>query len=251
MIRRPILAAAMTTAVWTAAWAGDTNPPPGPIGPTMKPLDQVEPRTPITSLPFTISEPGSYYLVGNLETAGDGIIVDASDVTIDMMGFSITGTSPDTNVGVRVNSFTHENFTLINGTVRRFYEGVTANTFEAGNGVTVTGVRAVDVGLSGIDVRGTNNLVRDCFAVRSTSATVMFLSTGIVVTGGVIENCRASGFDTGIGGVDGAVISNSSAVECVTGFVVLQGVIKGCAAFDCSQSLTLGSGSVSVDNYLP
>ena len=34
--------------------------------PLRKTLDEVEPRIPITSVPLTISQPGSYYLTGNL-----------------------------------------------------------------------------------------------------------------------------------------------------------------------------------------
>ena len=40
---------------------GALTPPPGAPSPTMKTLDQVEPRTAITNLPFTINQGGSYY----------------------------------------------------------------------------------------------------------------------------------------------------------------------------------------------
>ena len=40
--------------------------PPGAPGPTMKTLQQIEPRTPISSITFVISQPGSYYLTTNL-----------------------------------------------------------------------------------------------------------------------------------------------------------------------------------------
>lgn len=40
--------------------------PPGAPEPTMKTLDQIEARTPISSAPFTIIRPGSYYLTTNL-----------------------------------------------------------------------------------------------------------------------------------------------------------------------------------------
>jgi len=45
--------------------------PPGAPAPTMKTLDQIEARTPITNTTnlVTISQPGSYYLTHNLTSA--------------------------------------------------------------------------------------------------------------------------------------------------------------------------------------
>lgn len=57
--------------------------PPGPPAPTMKPLDQVEARTPISSLPFVINAAGSYYLTRNLNGAGSG---DGITVTVQYSG---------------------------------------------------------------------------------------------------------------------------------------------------------------------
>ena len=68
--------------------------PPGAPGETMKTLEEVyertDPRTPISSLPYTISEPGSYYLTGNLSSTTNGIVIESNFVTVDLMGFSLT-----------------------------------------------------------------------------------------------------------------------------------------------------------------
>jgi cysteine-rich repeat protein len=65
--------------------------PAGAPGPTMKTLQQVEPRTPIESLPYTITNSGSYYLTRNLDGGGsqNGIIIQADAVTIDLRGFGV------------------------------------------------------------------------------------------------------------------------------------------------------------------
>jgi hypothetical protein len=59
----------------------------------MKTLQEVEPRTPISSLPFTISQPGSYYLTGDLTGASgqNAILITSSNVTLDLMGFTLQG----------------------------------------------------------------------------------------------------------------------------------------------------------------
>ena len=67
--------------------------PPGAPGPTMKSLDQVEPRTPISSVPYAINTSGSYYLTGNLTVnSGIAISINAGGVTLDLNGFTISST---------------------------------------------------------------------------------------------------------------------------------------------------------------
>src|SRR5882724_3568968 len=73
--------------------------PPGAPAPTMKTLTQIEPRRPISSLPFTINTSGSYYLTTNLVgvVGSDGISIVASDVTIDLGGFTLLGPANGTS----------------------------------------------------------------------------------------------------------------------------------------------------------
>ncbi len=99
-------------------WGQGTLTPGGAPGPTFKTLQQIEPRTPISSAPFTISSPGSYYLTGNLAITStvNGITIAASDVQLDLNGFAIAGTTGNVS-GITVSG-TRANLTIQNGTVR-------------------------------------------------------------------------------------------------------------------------------------
>ncbi|MDW8310600.1 MAG: right-handed parallel beta-helix repeat-containing protein, partial [Verrucomicrobiales bacterium] len=94
--------------------------PPGPPAPTMKTLAQVEPRTPIASLPFVITAPGSYYAVSNLTMIGitNGVTVLASDVTIDLGGFTLDGNGTGASGIAAPNALT--NLVVRNGVVKRW-----------------------------------------------------------------------------------------------------------------------------------
>jgi parallel beta-helix repeat protein len=89
--------------------AGDLNPPGPPTTGTMKPLNEVEPRTAVQSLSgdannhHIISEPGSYYMTGNLvaEPNKCGIKIMANNVSLDLCGFTLSGT-PQSKTGISI-----------------------------------------------------------------------------------------------------------------------------------------------------
>jgi hypothetical protein len=80
---------------------GALTPPPGSPAPTMRTIEQVEPRIPVQSLPldagtharYTITQSGSYYLTGPIAAAPGraAINIVASDVTLDLNGFTLQG----------------------------------------------------------------------------------------------------------------------------------------------------------------
>ena len=125
MKRTIALAAAMLVAALAAmpALAGDLNPPAGPVAPTMKPLTDVEPRIAVnatntpgnTTNQFIITQPGSYYLTGNIAgvSGKSGILVASNGVTLDLMGFTMVGVSGPVD-GITMTGF-FENVVIRNG----------------------------------------------------------------------------------------------------------------------------------------
>ena len=94
--------------------------PPGAPGPTMKTLQQVEPRTPIGSLPFTINTPGSYYVTTNLTGTGgsSGITINSDDVTLDLCGFALIGVAGSLG-GISMPATRHR-ITIRNGIIKEW-----------------------------------------------------------------------------------------------------------------------------------
>jgi len=93
--------------------------PPGPPAPTMKTLDQVQPRAAIESLPFSITQSGSYYFTKNLNftaTSGNAITISASNVTVDLMGFTLSSSSAVTGDAIRMNAGLR-NISVVNGVI--------------------------------------------------------------------------------------------------------------------------------------
>lgn len=135
--------------------------------------------TKISSVPYTITQSGFYYLAGNLTYSGTGnaIAVNANDVTIDLMGFSLTKSgSPPTGTGINLFG---NNVEVRNGTVRGFMNGINANSSGSANH-RIINLRGYGNNL-GVGLVGRGHLVKNCTFSDGTD--------GIVLQGGTVSGC--------------------------------------------------------------
>jgi parallel beta-helix repeat protein len=169
----------------------------------MNTLEQIEPRTPITNLPYTIMQPGSFFLTGNLSGA-TGIVIAASGVTLDLMGFEIAAETPSFTSGIRADGV-RSNITIRNGTVRGWL-GQGVNMFNARNSL-LEQLRVSDNIQSGI-LTGSGSMITSCSATRNV---VNGISAG---DGNVVRDCTATtNGNTGIFVGGQSLILNSTATD--------------------------------------
>jgi len=188
---------------------GSLTPSDAPA-PSMKTLQQIEPRTPISTLPFLISAPGSYYLTTNLTgiTGTNGITIVASGVTLDLGGFALTGVSGSFDGIIVGNLSAHTNITVRNGSIQNWgrdgvdglsgvngrYENLTVanngtNGIFAGSGSTVVSCLARGNGARGIQVNQPGSVI-GCVAA--------FNGAEGLTGNGVFKDCIAHN-NTGVG----------------------------------------------------
>jgi hypothetical protein len=214
---------------WSTHAQGSLTPPGAPA-PTMKTLQQVEPRTPISSAPFTITEPGSYCLTTNLTvtTATNAITIATNGVTLDLNGYTIRSTAnPAGGTAILIGDGLR-NLAILNGNIEG---GVTNNagTYSGpgfGHGIYYSGTNAPrNVRVIGINVSG-------C------------LFSGIFVGDGdstVVESCAVQ--TVGNVGIVASVVKNCTALDCGTR------AISGSTVSDCRAESAYLSTSSAVSAY--
>jgi hypothetical protein len=172
----------------------------------MKTLQQVEPRTPIATAPFTISQPGSYYLTTNLTvSSGNAITIATNGVTLDLNGFTIASTAPSaTGYGIYINSGLRD-IAIQNGHIQG---GVTNNggVFSGpgfGFGIYYSGSAPQNVRVSGVSVSG----------------------------------CLYDGINVGFGA---STTVENCVVRTVGSWGIVANTIRGCVALDCGSHAIYG-----------
>jgi hypothetical protein len=205
---RPIIAFAATAllgAIGTPSEAGDLNPPGAPESTTGP-----EPRTAVNSdnTPgdldslYRIAQPGSYYLTSDVtgQSGKHGIEIAASDVTLDLNGFTLRGVAGSLN-GITSNA---SNETILNGSVVN-WGGV---GIALGDGSRLEDIRAINNDI-GCEV-GDDCQVFDCFALENSSDGFRIGARAI------IRGCVGSGNRGGSGFPNGFQVGGNSVItNCV------------------------------------
>ena len=196
---------------------GALNPPPGAPAPTMKSLDQVEPRILMSAIntpgdvasTFIISAPGSYYLTGNFigEPGKHGISIQANDVTLDLNGFALISGGGGATRGVNVPAL-QTGICIRNGNVRGW-----------------TG--------DGIHGQLATLLVEKLSLTNNTGAIGLAVSNGSLV-----KDCVASGNDIGFKSDDRAQLGNCIATVNNIGF--------SCTSFVTLLDCTASRGNIGI-----
>jgi hypothetical protein len=233
MIRRRTLARCTTLLALAAAcpaWGGDLEPPGAPA-PTMKTLAEVEPRSPIASLPFTITQSGAYYLASSLtgSSGQHGITIAASGVSLDLMGFTLLGVEGSLDA-IRTDG------TDRNGIIVR--NGMVLGWGGAGLSLTKTGSPVVER----LTVTGCGS---DGVVVTSPSSSD---STGSTLIRGVLVT-RNAGYGLNLGNVSHSLVMDSVAsVNTLGGIRVARGHLLRCTVDDNLARGIEGIGVVNVES---
>ena len=204
-----------------------------------------EPRTPILSAPYSITEPGSYYVTQNLSVAGavDAISVEAENVTIDLNGFVLSGDGTVGSEGIFI-SLGRRNVTVKNGTITGFYDGITdLNPGDAGH--TILNVRAVDNINYGISLPSSGNQIHGCIVIGNEYG--INVGYGSIVNGNTCRGNNGTGLSVDPGS---RVIGNTVSYNIGPGIVLDWGsMAKGnsCRGNN-GTGLSVGSGSTVIGN---
>jgi hypothetical protein len=216
--------------------------PPGAPAPTMVTLSQIEPRTPISALPATITTSGSYYVTSNLTCTAcaggtNGITITSSDVTLDLSGFPLEGIA-GSGSGVIVSG-SQTNLAIMNGTIGNW--GGTG--LDAGGAINsqFNRLRLSGNGVGGL-IAGQQGLVAECTA---------FNNTGVGINAGtltVVRHCTAN-FNTTAGFV---ALTKVQLTACLANHNTTSGINAGggCAIVDCIVNGNTSTGIVAFGNCL-
>jgi parallel beta-helix repeat protein len=244
--------------------------PPGAPAETMKTLEQVEPRTDVATLSgdddseIIITDSGSYYLSSNLNvTKVNGIDISATDVTLDLNGFTIARTSGTGGAGIRALSI---GSSIRDGRVTGFNDGVNGSGAESLLFENLTASECLASGIFAgassriINCRAINNNGHGIIALQSSSVSgcTVYNNSGtygiFVHNGSIVAECSV--YDStgtyGIYGGDSSIIRDCAVYlnDVWCGIYVGSGRVIDCSVYDNTGTDSASYGIYSLNNSL-
>jgi len=191
------------------------------------------------SFPVVIDEPGSYVLTSNVtvSTNVNGIVINASDVTLDLNGHAIIG--PGSGSGNGIYAFGKHNITIKNGTVRGFgKDGLIISGTNLPN-YRVENIRVISNGINGMStLRAT---IINCMAADNGQK-------GIFASSSTVINCKAN-----YNGQNGISVSNSPVSNCTAaengqhGIYAPSSTVINCTAYSNGEVGIYASNSTVIN----
>jgi hypothetical protein len=204
--------------------------------------------TKITSLPYTISTSGFYYLTGNLSYNGNSnvITVNSDDVTIDLMGFGIKSGAGFGANNSAIYMSGRKNVEIRNGTLSGWYYGIFEDS-ASGLRHRLINMRVENISYNGIYLNGRGHLVKGCSVGDCGNAGIYF--PGATASGNVVSNC-AIGIDlTAAGNVIGNMVeTNASGQTGINIGTAAPNLVDQNTVTGPGNHFVLGGASVNVSN---
>ena len=243
--------------------------------PTMKTLQQVEPRVDVQTLAgdvqttYIIDQPGSYYLSQNILSDKDvGISIQASRVVLDLNGFHLSGADGREigSKGIHVVSNVHA-VTVRNGTVSLFKDGIAAFSTSLANpkACVFENLQATRCSEHGFLI-GEDSVIRHCTSWSNGAG--IHAENGTRISHCTVADCRGYGEGQSLGSgifarnrclISHCVVKDNKVrgilthADCVIEHTTASGntgqygiaVGKGSALRHCTANDNIGTGSYS------
>lgn len=250
-VARPVLSA-LGVGLLVLVGAGPVNPPAGSVQGTMKTLQEVEPRVALsavntpgdTASVFIITQPGSYYLTGDVKPTGgkNGIMVNADNVTIDLRGFAVDGSSDTTGFRAGItNSGNRRNLRVFNGTIKSFRGYGMIGRFDNSS---FEDMAFIDSWGGQLEIQQSSGCTVRNVRTRATSG-----ETGIQLgANSTVEHCTVEGGGVGItiqtGVVRGCSVMNPGGV----GIFCASGLVVDCAVEGANSTSSVTNGGITLSS---
>jgi hypothetical protein len=206
----------------------------------------------VPGFPVTITASGSYRLTSNLTLpTDDEAITDlsgASDVTLDLNGFTLTGIGLGAKNGIQLG--TGDNWEIRNGTLQNFGGSGIQDSGGIGRGHRAIGIRAEGNGSWGILLANSrSNTIQDCYAEINGSGGLAVGDSGKIVAS-TAEGNLGTGISAGADAIVEGNVANSNTAVVADGISAGSGsrITGNVASANSSAGIDTGTDSLVLHN---